>query len=488
MKKYILVLIFIFKSHFILANCQVEGGRDLNDPLFINLISQAECPQNVNQLKKLLKADGLKFHPSMVANRGRHNPKLGSFSLFEVVEGKSVLLNKEVKVGDFFFGHFTQLENGQVDLDQKPMRGKLLIELIVWDYKKGFYNFYELVGRDTGSSQWFYRGDSHDAYLDNQFLKRQPDERNPQFGNRMRCSACHNSGGPIMKELDYPHNDWWSQQRPLSFGQNQTSPQLAQIVPSMIDASMFSQAVKKGIAKLEKSAVKKGLSLPEILRPLFCTTEINLTSADVPHAATPSFFKIQSHFWVNPLLAQKNLNVNYQDYLRNIQMLGFHFPETTLPDADHPWLAPTQGAANILSIRTLVDSGFIDQEFAIDVLAVDFKNPLFSNARCQLLKYLPSSTDNWKNYFFNNLKNAQSLGAKELMSNLTDPNRNVQFHQQSSLKYLEEIQKNLLDTQLLKLEIQKLHLVRKSVFADEISKNPRGQILEPGFRVIFPKK
>jgi hypothetical protein len=28
--------------------------------------------------------------------------------------------------------------------------------------------------------------------------------------------------------------------------------------------------------------------------------------------------------------------------------------------------------------------------------------------------------------------------------------------------------------------------VRKAAFASEISKNPRGQILEPGFRVIFP--
>jgi hypothetical protein len=32
---------------------------------------------------------------------------------------------------------------------------------------------------------------------------------------------------------------------------------------------------------------------------------------------------------------------------------------------------------------------------------------------------------------------------------------------------------------------EKLTLQRKAVFESEISKNPLGQILEPGFRVIF---
>ena len=29
--------------------------------------------------------------------------------------------------------------------------------------------------------------------------------------------------------------------------------------------------------------------------------------------------------------------------------------------------------------------------------------------------------------------------------------------------------------------------IRESVYDDEISKNPRGQILEPGFRIVFPE-
>jgi hypothetical protein len=37
-------------------------------------------------------------------------------------------------------------------------------------------------------------------------------------------------------------------------------------------------------------------------------------------------------------------------------------------------------------------------------------------------------------------------------------------------------------------EVKLLNTLRLSVFRDEISQSPRGQILEPGFRVIFPLK
>jgi hypothetical protein len=40
----------------------------------------------------------------------------------------------------------------------------------------------------------------------------------PIFGKQLRCSGCHISGGPIMKELTEPHDSWWRTTRPLPLG------------------------------------------------------------------------------------------------------------------------------------------------------------------------------------------------------------------------------------------------------------------------------
>ena len=128
------------------------------------------CPTDVFALKAALLSDGLLAQPAMVANRGRHNPQLGSFSFFEVVSGHSSTLNKTLRPEHFYFGHFTQVNSGVVDLDQTPEAGKLMIELVAWDFTKGLYNFYELIGTGSTGATWFYRGDSRDAFLDNKNL------------------------------------------------------------------------------------------------------------------------------------------------------------------------------------------------------------------------------------------------------------------------------------------------------------------------------
>ncbi len=72
--------------------------------------------------------------------------------------------------------------------------------------------------------------------------------------------------------------------------------------------------------------------------------------------------------------------------------------------------------------------------------------------------------------------------AQMLLANLTDPGRNKNWYLKMTQQYIVELQsKGLTDTLF-----QKLLRDRAAVFASPISKNPLGQILEPGFRVIFP--
>lgn len=468
----------------IVRNSNGQPTNAKGDPLFTVLQNSFDCPVNIQGLKAVLVQTGLAAQPYMVANRGIHNPAFGSFSFFEQVSGTSSLLKNPVKDGEFFFGHFTTTENSHVIGDQEPSKGKLLIELIAWDNFKNLFNFYELIGTGKGA-QWFYRGDSADILADNAFLYLNP--QGPKFGATLRCSACHTSGGPIMKELAAPHNDWWTASRPLNFGSNAVSTEIASWVQKLGDASDLSQSVKAGIARLEGSSqyqnAKQQFSLQATLRPLFCETEINLESDTVPLDLASSSVQIPSASIVSPFLARGSISIAGPAYQQLLDSTDMQFPETYRRDADHGWLVPVKGYSDLIAIQSLIKNGIVTDEFVADVLAVDYENPLFSSKRCGLVQLIPPEG---LGKFPNRLKSSSFPGASELYENLTNPARTRNFHAQRAQNLLAKNQLALStvggQAQLFKNLIEG----RQAVFNAEISKNPRGQILEPGFRVIFP--
>lgn len=471
------------------AACLVRGSngqpaRVQADPLFTVLKDAVDCPQSVQKLKAVINQTGLATQPYMVANRGFHNPNFGSFSFFEQVTGASPILNQSVDAGEFFFGHFTTAENNLIIADQEPSEGKLLVELIAWDNFKNLFNFYELIGTGKGA-QWIYRGDSEDILADNAQIYLNPP--GSQFGSILRCSACHTSGGPIMKELAAPHNDWWTKARPLSFAPNKVSAEIADWVHKLGEASELSQSVKIGMERLEASPqyqkAKQGFSLQATLRPLFCEMEINLESDLSPLDQASSSVQIPSTSIVNPILATGLLNISSSAYRRLLSSVNMRFPETNRQDADHGWLAPVKGHSDLISIQTLIEKKIINEEFASDVLAVDFHNPLFSSKRCGLLQLMP--LDGLAN-FADRLKSSVLPGARELYENLTNPLLTRSFHVQKAKELLSQTQAELSTESGREQVFRNLMKARQSVFNAEISQNPRGQILEPGFRVIFP--
>jgi hypothetical protein len=473
------------------GQCQILSSSGRPSPIQSDahalILSQLKsCPQDVFEYKLSLSQNQLVQKAAMVANRGRNNPAFGSYSLFEEVTGRLQIngANLLIQPGEFFFGHFTKKAGNQIVPDQVKNQGQLMIELIAWDYRKKIFNFYELIGQG-GSAKWFYRGDSKDILADNQLLYRT--QGNPQFGRTLRCSACHSSGGPIMKELATPHNDWWSATRPLNFGNLSPNPVVAQWLNSLNVAENFSQSIQKGILKLQLSPtyqnLKSSRSLQEQLRPLFCDTEINLESGQNPSQMASSGIKINSSAFLNPFFTKSEITFSKTAYNGFLQKYKLKFPETSLVDADHPWLTPVKGYSDLLAIQILIKKRVIDLEFAYDVLAVDAKESLFSKKRCQLLQLVPQNAmPGWKNQFINNLKSANTNEAQALIANMTDPTRNSTWFIQTGRKYIQELQRSGLEQNLF----EKLLKDRTNTFQSEISKNPLGQILEPGFRVIFP--
>jgi hypothetical protein len=461
-----------------------------DDALYLILKNLQHCPQTVQALKSLLISKNYSVAPSMVANRGRLNTHQGSFSLFESVTGNNL------SVGDFFFGHFTELQNNFITLDQEPGRRKLLIELLVWDNTKQVYNFYELMSIKN-QQIWFYRGDSLDIIADNKYLYRDLPPQTPRYGERMRCSACHISGGPIMKELAFPHNDWWMADRALIFQPNKLSTELNTWLTNLNDARDFSAQVSQGIDKLEASKnyqdTRKLLTLKEQLRPLFCETEINLLSDTKLTQQTLLRIQIPTEFFVHQFFANNHyFYIDQQDYLLLLDKFNLNFPETTLKDADHAWLSPVKGYSDTRAIISLINNNIISSDFAHAVLALDFKQPLFSQQRCDLLKLVPEILDiNWEQEFIANLKLSSFESSAELRRFLLLSNHEKHEYVLNINKkindYLNYIQHNLNTYEGREYYFNMLITKRAQVYNSEISQNPLGQILEPGFRVIFPE-
>lgn len=490
-----LFILSVFSSASAYSACisLSSGGpaQGLNDFISKILTRAPHCPEDVLEFRKLILSSGAKLDTTMVANRGFHNPSQGSFSFFEIVSSHKPQMR--VNEGDVFIGHFTGINSlNQIDLEQTPSRGNLMIEAFAWDKTKGYYNFYELIG-DGKQGRWFYRGDSADIIADLKFLHLQPDPKNPVFGNRLRCSGCHKEGGPILKELEEPHNDWWTQNRKLDFGGRSFSERAGEIAGSLTSPEVLRRSVKLGAQKLESSksiiAIKESLSLPEQLRPLFAPVEIDLESDQTPSSEGKNIL-VPSGFFIDPMLAPQipKMIVAREHYELGLKQLKFKFPETELKDGDHAWLTPVKAYSDRLAIEALIVRGIIDRNFVTSVLSIDFTNPLFSEKRLELLKLLPQrAAAGWQAEYVKSLLAAGSPHALELAKLLTQSGRSLKEVNSRVIEFSSRCAALLGDPGHVKKYMRLLAQRRQEVFDSEISKNPRGQILEPGFRVIFPE-
>ena len=151
-------------------------------------------------------------------------------------------------------------------------------------------------------------------------------------------------------------------------------------------------------------------------------------------------------------------------------------------------MAPVKGYSDHRAIDQLIADEIIDQEFAADVLAGDFKNPLFSAQRCQLLRQVPATLNaTWRAALIRNLLGSAEPAAAVLLDHLTSVEKTLDFHQQSAAQYIGEVRTTFASKQGLENWMKVLQANRDQVLQAAIPQNPLGQILEPGFRVIFPE-
>jgi hypothetical protein len=463
------------------------------------ILSGPETPRTVAAVRQRLLGLGGKLKTHIVANRGHENPEGGSFSFFETYTGP--MTGGVVKDGELFIGFFSERKGDALAVMQSFEPG-LMIELIAWDHTKQAYNFWELVG--TGqSAAWHYRGDSADVLADVAAIN--VGAGKPAFGNRLRCSGCHTLGGPIMKELEAPNNDWWTDAHKLELGSLKLASGADPAEPTAMAARLFAEAVDAGdMARQVRGGMQRlmaaraarngdGQSLKQQLRSLFTPMEINLAS-DSAAFKTRSEVALPAAFFVDARLSGKQgaIAVPTATYSAALSAVGSRFApdEANLEETRHAFVVPVRSVIDNLAIDGLMKQGLLDAELAADVLAVDMANPLHSRARASLLRFVPeraASAAALRDALMAGLKQApQDAAARELLANLTDPARTAAFHRQRAGAVLQAVRQGRADQAAvvgwLKLAAQR----RVEVAAAETSQNPRGTILEPGFRVIFP--
>lgn len=266
------------------------------------------------------------------------------------------------------------------------------VEIIGLDTTSGVFNFYK-----TEDDGWHFKGNSTDMLGDGE------------------CGACHSGGGLVMKEL---HSPWIYWEEPTGVA---TTPGLTELFESTSSpiaggASLLGDQDPLAGLTLE-SLVRRGnrqwnparvqhlvetATVKELLQPLFCTVEINLDN--MSRAATPiptlNIFQVPHDLLLDPRLqgltdpsgsadGRGGVRISKDDYTELLQQTGQVVPILDTPDTILPLIFPERAEIDHAYVLTLVEQGVLDDDFVLDVLAVDFTRPIFSSDRCALLDLAP---------------------------------------------------------------------------------------------------
>ena len=262
------------------------------------------------------------------------------------------------------------------------------VEVIAFDAQAGQFHYYSLEDLGKGR-RWHFFGSSSDLLA------------GPGVGTfpaqERRCANCHVGGGLVMKELHVPWVHW----EPVL-----STPGAKELADAFEDLGEHSIApdleprVEQGNRVWNQTRVERLRdtgTVADLLEPLFCTVELNISSVTPGNFGT--FIQIKPS-WVDPFFsgaATVNMNANiYGDVIEAAHQRVVDRSGHTLQRDGHD-LTDLSAAYTTIErsdidgdyVQALIKAGIIDQDFAADVLSIDFTRPVFSDQRCGLLGMSP---------------------------------------------------------------------------------------------------
>ncbi|MBS1124136.1 MAG: hypothetical protein H6Q90_6364, partial [Deltaproteobacteria bacterium] len=151
-------------------------------------------------------------------------------------------------------------------------------EIIAFDETSGVFNYYTSDGKSL------------------QFFGNSTDLLKGSDGEDRRCANCHVGGGLVMKELESPWLHWnISNDLPGADDLIKAHP----ILGSSFSATSLENEVKASAETVNKLAVKLRKASGDVrglLRPLFCSPELNITAQHVTAPEVPEALVLDNRF------------------------------------------------------------------------------------------------------------------------------------------------------------------------------------------------
>ena len=273
-------------------------------------------------------------------------------------------------------------------------------ELIGWDEAAGVFNYYAVE-----QGKWSYFGNSIDML------------QGPTEKGERRCAACHTGGGLVLKEMRNPWVYWEGRDtlpgvtEILGAHEDLGSRAKGKVLDLRPAGKEIEDTVTAGNAAWTETRIDhllKDGSTKDLLRPLFCSQEVELRA--VAQSVTPpastggekgTLPVIANELLVDPYFeVDETVGIPLPDYHAALTKANQRVERacgTKLADADGKPLRdtafdlthPFRSLSDEQMIAALEKRGVIDRRLAEAILSVDFTRPVFSKARCALLDHVP---------------------------------------------------------------------------------------------------
>lgn len=311
------------------------------------------------------------------------------------------------------------------------------IEAWGWDNFRGRYNYYKMDISGTPSMRkvWKFRGSSDGADLLSQ-VERQS-----------TCLVCHVNGGPIMKELAFPWNNWHSFKFQADYLLSSASPDrrwpVASMLPSVaplkgaedLETGGILPAIRQfNVRRVNRSLVRRdvdgNIAIDEqgrarvaegrrLLRSLFVTTEVNLISSSQVSGLHPlggdagqgpaQPVKVPATFFLNSNLMAGGGPTGYlglgvaesRDFGNAAVIAPEEYKQIVLQsgvrlggqagDTNFAWFVPEPSHVDNDLVDRLVRRGILTPQLVASVLCIDIKHAVFSEPRARLLRFVPET-------------------------------------------------------------------------------------------------
>jgi hypothetical protein len=316
--------------------------------------------------------------------------------------------------------------------DPESGLSQTFVEAMAFSKAKSAFVYYQMNG-----GRWALKGDGTQIV---------PGEQ------KVECAACHTSGGPNMKELQLPWNNWNS----FTFSMPNPSGQ-AKDFEALYSRKGGAESLEGIIvngdklwAKARVDAVlggkRKGESVKSLLRQAMCDVgEPNIISNKSKNGARfngvtpPSSLNVPPSMLVTQLFSSSgevgyssligmslgklgSISLKGADYLAAINSAG-QSVDGKKGDTIFGMFVPERGFQDNMVVEELIRRSLLTKDTATDLLMTDFTLPMFSTMRCALADTAPDSgadAEAIRTAWIQNLGSSNLAGAAELKARLSD--------------------------------------------------------------------